>query len=324
MSGPANYRPSAGLVTLQIRARIRKQIRAFFDPRGVLEVETPVLAQAGVTDPHIDSMKSCWSKHAGDIYLQTSPEYAMKRLLAAGSGSIYQMSKVFRYGERGRHHHPEFTMLEWYRVGFDHHQLMLEVDSLVRKLLLDHLTLNPSCFWTYREVWKQTIDLDPLKSTLAQLQAFVEEQGIDISGLEDDIAGWQQLIMTHCVEPRLPQDTPVFIYDFPACQAALAKIRDEDLPVAERFELYINGMELANGFHELTDADEQRKRFQAELLKRKAMGKPEMPVDEHLLAALPFVPDCAGVALGLDRLIMLVIGAQRIDEVLSFVVDEPR
>ena len=316
------FAPSASLASLQIRARIRERVRAFFAARAVMEVETPILAPAGVTDPQIDSLQSRWSDHSATVYLQTSPEYAMKRLLAAGSGPIYQLSKVFRYGERGRHHHPEFTMLEWYRPGLDHQQLMHEVDELVRHCIDTHIKLQPTLFWTYRQAWQQTIALDPCDSTLQQLQAYVKQQGIDISGLEDERDSWLQLIMTHCVEPALPKDTPLFIYDFPASQAALARIRHDEPAVAERFELYINGMELANGFHELSDAEEQRRRFESDLHKRKEMGKSAMPVDEKLLAALPHMPDCAGVAVGLDRLVMIATGAKRIDEVVSFVVDE--
>ena len=313
---------SASLAILQIRARMRKRIRAFFDAQAVMEVETPILARTGVTDPHIDSLQSHWSDYSGPVYLQTSPEYAMKRLLAAGSGPIYQLSRVFRYGERGRQHHPEFTMLEWYRPGYDHHRLMLELDDLVSKCLSEHIQLEQSVFWSYREAWQQTIGIDPLLSDVQALKDFVKQQGIDVSGLDDDKDEWLQLIMTHCVEPALAKDTPIYIYDFPASQAALAKIRDDDPPVAERFELYINGMELANGFHELTDADEQRRRFEADNVKRQAMGKDVIPVDEKLLSALPAMPECAGVAVGVDRLVMVAVGASCIDEVLSFVVDE--
>jgi len=317
-----NDQPTASLATLQTRARIRKRIRAFFDAKNVLEVETPILARAGVTDPHIDSLQTRWSDWSEPVYLQTSPEYAMKRLLAAGSGAIYQFSRVFRYGERGRQHHPEFTMLEWYRPGYDHHRLMLEVDDLIRKCLSEHIKLEQSCFWSYQRAWQDSIGLDPFTADVEGLKAFVKQQGIEVSGLDDDHDSWLQLIMTHCVEPALPKNTLVFIYDFPASQAALAKMRHDAPPVAERFELFINGMELANGFHELTDADEQRQRFEVDLRKRQQMGKAVMPVDEKLLAALPAMPECAGVAVGVDRLVMIAAGVDRIDAVLSFVVDE--
>lgn len=322
MTGDDRFAPAASLATLKLRARLRQRIRAFFDARGVLEVETPILAQAGTSDPHIDSLQSYWVDHAGPLYLQTSPEYAMKRLLAAGSGPIYQLSRVFRYGERGRHHHPEFTMLEWYRPGYDHRQLMLEVDELVRKCLTEHVRLEQSCFWTYRQAWQETLGLDPFVIDTGQLRDYATQQGLDVSSLEQDRDEWLQLVMSHFVEPRLPANTPVFILDFPASQAALARIRPDEPPVAERFELYINGLELANGFHELTDAGEQRRRFEHDLAQRQKLGKPAVPLDEKLLAALPYMPDCAGVALGLDRLVMIAAGAANIDEVLSFVIDE--
>ena len=284
-------------------------------------METPILSSTGATDPHIDSLQSRWQDGGKPVYLHTSPEYAMKRLLAAGSGPIYQISRVFRYGERGRQHHPEFTMLEWYQPGYDHLQLLAEVDELVRTLLAGHVSLQSTLRWTYREAWQQTLGVDPFILDTAQLQQLAREQGIDVTGLDDDRDSWLQLLMSHSVEPALPRATPVFIYDFPASQAALARIRQDAPPVAERFELYINGMELANGFHELTDAAEQRKRFEADLTRRKQMGKAAIPLDGRLLAALPHMPDCAGVAVGIDRLLMVALGADKIDEVMAFVLD---
>jgi len=316
-----NFRPSASLETLKHRARMLQGIRAFFHARGLLEVETPILNSTGVTDPHIDSLQTHWRDNGKPVYLHTSPEYAMKRLLAAGSGPIYQISRVFRYGERGTQHHPEFTMLEWYRPGMDHLQLLAEVDELLRTLLAGHVSLHDSIRWTYREAWQQTMGIDPFTLNSNELQQLAREQGIDVTGLGDDRDGWLQLLMTHCIEPALPGATPVFIFDFPASQAALAKIRPAEPPVAERFELYLNGMELANGFHELTDAAEQHGRFEADLALRAQMGKPAMPIDEHLLAALPQLPDCAGVAVGLERLLMVALGARKIDEVMAFVLD---
>ena len=321
MSEQTDFRPSAGLATLKQRARMLQDIRAFFDARGLLEVETPILSNAGATDPHIDSLQSQWQDGGQPVYLHTSPEYAMKRLLAAGSGPIYQISRVFRYGERGRQHHPEFTMLEWYQPGFDHLQLLSEVDELVRMLLAGHVSLQTTLRWTYREAWQQTLGVDPFMLDTAHLQQLAGERGIDVTGLGDDRDSWLQLLMTHCIEPALPRATPVFIYDFPASQAALARIREDDPPVAERFELYINGMELANGFHELTDAAEQRRRFESDLARRQQMSKAAMPLDEKLLAALSHMPDCAGVAVGVERLLMVALGADKIDEVMAFVLD---
>ncbi len=284
-----------------------------------MEVETPILSIAGTTDLYIDSMVT----HAGleqdvTLYLQTSPEFAMKRLLAAGSGAIYQLAKVFRYAEYGRQHHPEFTMLEWYRPGFDHRQLMDEVDALVRELLRDRLSLQPTLKWTYRQAWQQTLNIDPFTAAPDELQAYALQQGIETVGDMEDKDAWLQLIMNYCIEPALPRETPVFIYDYPASQAALAKVRQEPNPVAERFELYINGMELANGFHELTDANEQRQRFAEDNKKRRRAGKRQIPMDEKLLGALNSLPDCAGVALGFDRVMMLAGGKDNIQAVLSF------
>ena len=316
-----DFRPSASLETLKHRARMLQNIRAFFHARGVLEVETPILNPAGVTDPHIDSLQTYWRDKGQAVYLHTSPEYAMKRLLAAGSGPVYQISRVFRYGERGAVHHPEFTMLEWYRPGMDHRQLMAEVDELVRRLLAEHVQLQATLLWSYREAWQQTVGVDPFALDNQGLQRLAREQGIDSTDLGEDRDAWLQLLMSHRIEPALPKARPVFIYDFPASQAALARIRSTEPPVAERFELYIDGMELANGFHELTDAAEQQRRFNADLKLRKKMGKPVMPIDTQLLAALPHMPDCAGVALGLDRLLMVAMGASRIDEVMAFVLD---
>ena len=289
----------------------------------MLEVETPILSAAAVTDPHIESFAIKDPQYGKPRYLHTSPEFGMKRLLAAGSGSIYQLCKVFRQGELGRRHNPEFTLLEWYRLDFDHQQLMTEVNELVRELLDGYLTLGDTQRLTYRDVFLQYAGLDPHTASTRELQAKVEERGIDVTGLSDtDKDAWLDLLMTHTVEPALPRDCPVFIYDYPASQAALARIRPNDPPVAERFELYIYGMELANGFHELTDAGEQRQRFEVDNRARLAAGLAPMPVDARFLAALEAgLPDCAGVALGLDRLVMLATGAKSISEVLAFDAD---
>lgn len=316
------WQPGASLEILQLRARLRQRIRAFFQTRDVLEVETPILSSAGTTDLHIDSMTTqSGVQQDHQLYLQTSPEFAMKRLLAAGSGSIYQLARVFRYGEQGRQHHPEFTMLEWYRLGFDHRQLIEEVDALVRELLTDHLALQPTVQWTYREAWQQTIHIDPFEATIEQLQDYAQQQQIELVGALDDKDAWLQLVMSYCVEPALPKNCPVFVYDYPASQAALARVRHDASPVAERFELYINGMELANGFHELTDAVEQRRRFQQDNAQRQLAGKPVIPMDEKLLVALGQMPNCAGVALGFDRIMLLACAAQDISQVIAFTSD---
>ena len=315
-----DWRPSASPETLLIRARLLQRIRAFFQAREVLEVETPLLSRAAVTDPHIESFVVQDPQRGMPRYLHTSPEFAMKRLLAASSGSIYQVCKVFRQGEAGRQHNPEFSMLEWYRLGFDHQQLMTEVDDLLRELLDGYLALTDTLRLSYRDAFQRYAGLDPLTASIPELQATVRQRGIDVIGLDQSHKDpWLDLLMTHVVEPALPQDCPVFIYDYPASQAALARIRQEERPVAERFELYLGGMELANGFHELTDAVEQGQRFEADLASREGMGLPRVPVDDRFLAALKSgLPPCAGVALGIDRLVMLAAGVKSISDVLTF------
>ncbi len=312
----SDWRPSASLDTLRLRARLLAQTRAFFHAREVWEVETPLLSQAATPDPHIHSFAVSTPAAGKARYLQSSPEFSMKRLLAAGSGSIYQICKVFREGETGQRHNPEFTLLEWYRTGFDHHALMEELDTLVRELVGGRLLLTETQFFSYQEALKRFAGLDPLNADAGALQDCARQHHIDVPALGGDRDAWLDLLMSHVVEPALPRDCPVFIYDYPASQAALAQIRGE---LAERFELYINGMELANGFHELTDTTEQRRRFEAENQRRIQMGLAVMPLDEHLLAALEQgLPDCAGVALGLDRLLMLIAGQMEIAAVLSF------
>jgi len=312
----SDWRPSASLETLRLRARLLAQTRAFFHARDVWEVETPLLSQAATPDPHIHSFVVSTPAGLKPRYLHSSPEFPMKRLLAAGSGSIYQICKVFREGETGRRHNSEFTLLEWYRPGFDHHALMNEVDTLVRELVGGRLLLTDTQFFSYQEALKRFAGLEPPNADLDALQDCARQHNVDVPALGDDRDAWLDLLMSHVVEPALPRDCPVFIYDYPASQAALARIRGE---LAERFELYINGMELANGFHELTDGDEQRQRFEAENQRRIQVGLPAMPLDAHLLAALEQgLPDCAGVALGLDRLLMLIAGQTEIAAVLSF------
>lgn len=323
-----HWRPSADLSVLRLRAELLAQIRAFFAACGVLEVETPALSAAAITDPHLASFKTCYSgpgsQHGRPLYLHTSPEFAMKRLLAAGSGCIYQIARVFRDGEAGSRHNPEFTLLEWYRVGFDHHRLMDEVAELVGMLLAGRLTLAEPERLSYRQIFQHHLNLDPHRATVADLAACAETRNVSIpTGMPlDDPDPWLDLLLTHCVEPRLGSGRLTFVHDYPASQAALARLRPDDPPVGERFELYINGIELANGFHELGDTVEQRHRFAQENAARRAAGLPVMPVDEHLLAALEFgLPDCAGVALGFDRLVMLATRKTSLAEVLAFPLD---
>lgn len=252
------------------------------------------------------------------FYLQTSPEFAMKRLLAAGSGAIFQIGKAFREGESGRLHNPEFTLLEWYRVGWDHQALMNEIDDLLAYLLQEPAAER----LTYAEIFRRHLAIDPHTTDAEQLLALLSERGVRLSADPLDRDVLLQLLMTHVIEPAMPRDRPTFVFDFPPAQAALARLRPGVTIVAERFEVYVRGVELANGYHELRDADEQRRRFTQDLHQRRHLGLPEVTVDAHLLAALEAgLPACAGVALGVDRLVMLALGVQHIDEVLSFPID---
>ena len=318
-----SWQPTATIDTLKKRAALFSRIREFFAKRGVLEVETPLMSHASVTDPYIISMtvnyKSIGSSDYQTHYLQTSPEYAMKRLLAAGSGAIYQLSKAFRQGEVGRLHNPEFTMLEWYRPGFDHHALMDEMSEFFKEVMQIKSTER----MTVHDVFQQYLNINPHQATLAELMACARQHVNDFSADNEDRNFFLDLLFSHCIEPHLGQNYPLFLYDFPVSQAALAKIRPENPPVASRFEVYFKGIELANGFHELQDAEEQRKRFENNVLQRQQKQLDAMPIDERFLSALKHgIPDCAGVAMGIDRLCMLASGCESIAEVLSFAYDK--
>ncbi len=320
----SHWRPRADLQGLHARARLLSDLRAFFAERGVLEVETPILGSAANPDPaiaplHLDAdLTGAGSRR---WYLQTSPEFPMKRLLAAGSGPIYQVCKVFRADERGRRHHPEFTLLEWYRPGFSLEALMDEVGALVRRLLgrpdlaAKHIR--------YRDLFRGRLGIDPWTATVPVLQAAAQARqivGADALALEAD--GWLDLLLSHCLEPDLGRDVLSFVHDYPPSQAALARIEPGEPPTARRFELYLAGMELANGFDELQDAAEQRRRFARDIDARTSLEQPVQPVDEHLLGALDAgLPACAGVALGLDRVLMCAVGAEHLDDVLAFPVE---
>ncbi len=319
----AQWQPSASIENLKLRASIIRKIRHFFEQREVLEVDTPSLSQASVTDVHLASFQTRFVgpgySQGIPLYLQTSPEYAMKRLLAAGSGAIFQMSKAFRNEESGRHHNPEFTMLEWYRPGFDHFQLMDEIDALMQTVL----NCQSAERLTYQQAFTTHLGLDPLTASLEELKQLCSQHGFaNISDDETDKDTLLQLLFSMKVETQIGQKTPCFVYDFPASQAALAKINKSDPRVAERFELYYQNMELANGFNELTNAKEQAKRFEQDNQKRQLMGLPKVDIDKHLIAALEHsLPECSGVALGIDRLIMLALNAKAIKEVIAFDVE---
>ncbi|MBE0364934.1 lysyl-tRNA synthetase, class II [Pseudoalteromonas ulvae UL12] len=315
-----HWQPSSSNQHLRKRAAIIRQIREFFYQRNVLEVDTPLLSQASVTDVHLSSFST---EFVGPgfakgltLYLQTSPEFAMKRLLAADLGAIYQLGKAFRNEEAGRHHNPEFTMLEWYRPGFDHFDLMQEISELLTVVLGTTKVQR----LTYQQAFEQVLSVDPLSATLEQLQQICQQQGFaEIAAHETDRDTLLQLLFSMCVETQIGQTEPCFVYHFPATQAALAQLCPENNQVAERFELYYKNMELANGFHELTDADEQLKRFNEDNIKRRAAGRHEVPIDRNLIAALESgIEPCAGVAIGVDRLIMLALECTHIKEVLSF------
>lgn len=312
-----NWQPSASIQHLKTRAAILKKIRDFFAAREVLEVETPLLCRTSVTDPYIESISALYKnpgKHQR-YYLQTSPEYAMKRLLSAGSGCVYQICKAFRQDEKGSLHNPEFSLLEWYRVGFDHHQLMDEMDELLQ------LILQTSCAQrkTYQQIFLEYLNIDPLNCTLSDLVDCVKQNNISVALKINDRDTWLQLLFSHCIEKQLGFDHPCFVYDFPASQAALSIIQETTPAVASRFEVYYRGVELANGFHELTNSEEQQKRLEKNLTKRKKNRLDFIAIDELFLEALAAgLPPCAGVALGLDRVVMLAVGGKQISEVVSF------
>lgn len=291
------------------RGRFLADIRAFFAARGVSEVDTPHWRDYGVSDTRLVSVAV-----AAGGFLQTSPEYAMKRLLAAGSGDIYQLAHVFRGEEAGRRHLREFMMLEWYRLGFDHWQLMGEVAELVRTLLPDVRTVRHT---PYRQTFVTHLGCDVMAMADAGLQSFCAARVPESADWQMGRDGWLDLLFTHFVEPQLGRDGMEFVTDYPPSQAALARVVDVGGErVAARFELYINGVELCNGFWELADAAEQRARFQADNAERQALGLPQMAIDGDFLAALEAgLPPCAGVALGVDRLLMLATGAAHIGEV---------
>ena len=318
-----SYAEAGSLEALRTRARILARIRAFFAARGVLEVETPALSPAGVSDPALDSvMATARSLGGTPLYLHTSPEYAMKRLLAAGSGDIYQICRVFRDDELGRWHQPEFTLLEWYRIGFDDARLMDEVEALLRDTLAGDGTGWRTDRIRYSDALSRALGVDADAST-ASVTARLAERGVDVPrGLTPDAL--LDLAFASVVVPSFPADALTFVCDYPASQAALARLKPGTPPVAARFEVFARGIELANGFHELADGAEQRRRFEAEIDTRRRTGRHVPPLDETFLDALARgLPDCAGVAMGLDRLVALALGADGIAAAMAFVHRQP-
>ena len=308
-----HWTPSASLDTLRQRAEILARIRAWFNAQGYLEVETPIMARFGVSDVYLSNMSAEFRGES--YYLQTSPEYHMKRLLAAGSGAIFQLARVFRDDELGRWHNPEFTLLEWYRLGVSHHELMDEMDALLQLIMKS----PPMIRKTYQQAFLETCDIDPFNTSIMALKACVANWDL-ANVLPDDEVDPDQylfLLMSHVVEPALGKFTaPVAVYDFPISQASLAQTHNG---FAERFEVYFRGVELANGFHELTDAAVQRERFNQDNHLRHAKGIPTSLPDEYLLSALEHgLPACSGVALGIDRLIALALDKPSISNALAF------
>ena len=319
MSTGADWRPTAAPARLAARARLLARARAFFAERQVLEVDTPLIVNAAVSDVHIHAAEvRLAGPHGAPHFLHTSPEYAMKRLLAAGSGDIYQICHVARGFEAGRLHNPEFTLIEWYRLGFSLSALMDEVESLVRALLAEGAGARRSERVSYREVFQRCLGLDPFSASAPELARAAAAAGFS-GGAASTRDECLELLMGAQIGPTLGRGGLTFVYGYPASQAALARLDPQDPHAAQRFELYADGIELANGFHELTDAAEQRARFAHEQAERARRGLPVHALDERLLAALAHgLPDCAGVALGFDRTLMLATGAEHIDEVLPF------
>jgi lysyl-tRNA synthetase class 2 len=316
-----SYELGASLGTLRQRAAVLAAIRAFFAARGVLEVETPALSNAGATDPAIESIVASARSLGPPQHLQTSPEFAMKRLLAAGSGDIYQLCRVFRDDELGRWHQPEFTLLEWYRVGWDEQRLMTEVAELIETAL--HAAAPGTASATRRVVratYAQAVHAvlgAPPDASTAELVRGLAKHGVDVPrGLSHDAV--LDLAFGTVVLASFDPRAVTLVYDYPASQAALARVKPTTPPVAARFEAFCGGIELANGFHELNDAAEQRRRFLSDTATRRAAGRHAPPLDEDLLRALPSLPDCAGVALGVDRLVALATSQNELKAVLAF------
>ncbi|MGR9105517.1 MAG: EF-P lysine aminoacylase EpmA [Gammaproteobacteria bacterium] len=322
---PAEWRPGCSLEVLRKRAWMLATIRSYFKGQGVLEVETPSLCHTVGTDPYLDYFRTSLAFHGAQndrtLFLQTSPEFSMKRLLASGSGSIYQICKAYRNGESGRLHNPEFTILEWYRVGFDLDRLMDDIDALLTHALGLVGANHSSERVSYREIFMRHCGLDPLLASVADFRDFA--QGVEdyraAALCGDEIRLWQEYLFACRVQPQLGKKGLCFVYEYPATQSALARLKPGDARIVERVEVFSHGVELANGFHELGCSNEQRTRFQQDLEIRRRSDKDLPAIDERLLQALTAgFPDCSGVALGLDRVLMLLTGASSIDEVMSF------
>ena len=312
-----DWRPGASRYAVEARARLLSDIRTFFSDRKVLEVETPLLSLSGNSDPNILGISTDGTRRK---YLRTSPEYAMKRLLASGHQHIYELGRVFRKGEKGRYHNPEFTMLEWYRSGMGYLDLAAEVTELIRFCAHGQFEGWPVQRSSYRNLFLEHTGLDPFFCSESDLSGCAMERGIHGTSLGQQ--EWLDLILAQVVQPSLPGECITIVFDYPAEQAALARIRADDPPVAERFEVYLGQMELANGYQELTDGEEQLRRFERELRIRETRGEDTPPVDRALIQAMSYgLPECSGVALGVDRLLMSLLKLEQIDSVLAFGAD---
>lgn len=316
------WRPTATLENIKARSALYQQIRAFFNERNVVEVETPTLVSSGVSEPHIANIEVTSEHSSGylntSMYLQSSPEYAMKRLLAAGMGDCFQLSKVFRNDELSSRHNVEFSMLEWYRIGMTDQDLMLELESLMQLFFPE----AEPVYLSYQEAILQFANLDPLNTQAGEIEHVLAQHGIDYDVVHGNKAALLDLLMACVIEPSFNKDRLTFVHSFPREQAALAKICEHDRRLAHRFELYFGGLELANGYWELQNAQEQRVRFEVDNQKREALGFQNIAIDEKFMSALKCgLPNCAGVALGLDRVLMLAVGAQSIRDVLTFPTD---
>ncbi len=316
------WQPACSLDVLLLRAQMLSQLRVFFAQRNVLEVETPALYPFANPDPMIEGYEvSETQHHSHSLHLQTSPEFAMKRLLAVGSGAIYQICRAYRKSEVGRYHNPEFTILEWYRPGYTLHQLMEEVEDMLVQVLPQSCLQHQAVYLTYQAVFSKAVGIDPLSASINDFESTAETLGYPEAQLicADNRSAWLDFLFSHVVQSNLPLQRIVFVYNYPACQSALARLHPQQPEVAERVEVFIDGVELGNGFQELTDPKEQRQRFIQQQGERIEHGMTVPSLDEDFLSALDAgIPDTAGIAIGLDRLLMLACSVDTISQVLTF------
>ena len=327
MNNPPNtYAPTMTVAMAQKRARLLHDIRQFFSSRQVLEVQTPLLSTAGNTDTFLQSVAACvtYQDKRQTYYLHTSPEFAMKRLLASWRVPIYQICPVFRDNEVGARHNIEFTMLEWYQPNYSLADMADELAELLETLYGYPVVMN---HYRYVDAFMDYVGIHPLTASVSALQAVAEDKGLTIFDIDTDVGseidarqGWLDLLFSHAVEPHLGHDLPTLIVEYPPATAALAKtaLDKEGNSIAKRFELYINGIEIANAYDELADGEALRERFEKDNQLREHHNLPPMPIDEHLLAACDDLPPCSGIAVGFDRLLMVITGAQCLEAVIPF------